>query len=125
VNDVYRDHGAHADPSSVILLFDTTIVKEMRFSEVENLVDAVGKYSGGGTNLAFVMDTAVERLAAMREPRSLIVFTDGQDSFDSAGVSLKLRSARVELQVTEAGGLERDSLLQRLVQELGGKYERI
>jgi hypothetical protein len=71
------------------------------------------------------MDTAVERLAAMREPRSLIVFTDGQDSFDSAGVSLKLRSAGVGLQVTESGGLEKDSLLQRLVQELGGKFERI
>jgi hypothetical protein len=124
-NDVYRDYWGHADPSSVILLFDTTIVKEMRFSEVENLVDAVSKYSGGGTNLAFVLDTAVERLAAMREPRSLIVFTDGQDSFDSAGVSLKLRSAGVGLQVTESGGLEKDSLLQRLVQELGGKFERI
>ena len=81
--------------------------------------------SGGGTNLALVLDRAVERLAAMRAPRSLIVFTDGQGSFDSAPISLKLRSAGVELQVTESGGLDKDSNLHKLVQEIGGKYERI
>jgi hypothetical protein len=58
-------------------------------------------------------------------PRSLILFTDGQGSFDIALTSQKLRSAGVELQVTEAVGLNKESALKKLALELGGKYERV
>jgi hypothetical protein len=82
-------------------------------------------FSGRGTDLVSGLETAVKKLESMRAPRSLLFFTDGQDSFDIVAMSERIRSAGLQLRIYEAVDSDKKTLLQELAHISGGSYERI
>lgn len=111
-------------PNAILMLFSDKVDKEILFSEVQSIRDALN-VSGGGTDLAHGLEAAIEKMKEMVLPRTLLFFTDGQGDLDVASTSQKIRWTEVQLRIYEAVDSDKPTLLQELALESIGKYQRI
>ncbi|HJT56623.1 MAG TPA: vWA domain-containing protein [Ktedonobacteraceae bacterium] len=111
-------------PNSTLMLFSDRVDREIPFSEVRSIHDALN-VSGAGTDLTGGISAAIEKMKAMPMPRILLIFTDGEDSFDIAFIDHIIRSAEVQLRIYEAADLDKPTLLQELARISGSEYKRI
>jgi hypothetical protein len=128
IKRVLSNSRRRALPGSIIMFFSDRLVKEIPLSDLRNIDDidkVLSNSFGGGTNLASALETAVKKLTSMRAPRSLLFFTDGQDSFDIVAMSERISSAGLRLWIYEAVDSDNKTPLQELAQISGGSYERI
>jgi hypothetical protein len=110
--------------NAILVLFSNRVVKEIPFSEIQSIHDALN-VSGGGTDLTGGLEAAIEKMKDMPMPRILLFFTDGEDSLDVTSMCEKIRSVEAQLRIYEAADSDKPTLLQELARISGGEYQRI
>ncbi|HZT58539.1 MAG TPA: vWA domain-containing protein [Pyrinomonadaceae bacterium] len=112
-------------PNSTVTFFDQKIVHEIPLHGIVNLSDALKELSGGQTNIAGALEFAITKLSTMPRPGTILLYTDGQDSFDVESVSDRMKQEGLSITVKEANNSNQETPLYKLAQLIGGQYYRI
>jgi hypothetical protein len=107
-----------------LILFNDKIVRDLLLSQVSRIDELMDIFSGG-TDLNRGIEVAIEKLKGMPVPRILLLFTDGQDTFNVESVGQRICLAEVQLKVYEITNSSTKTHLQELSRITKGEYEEI
>jgi hypothetical protein len=71
------------------------------------------------------LNFAIGKLSTMPFPRTLLLYSDGQDSFEIEPINKRIHEAQLCVIVKEAIKSEEVTLLHKLTLATGGHYQRI
>jgi von Willebrand factor type A domain len=110
--------------SGSLILFNDRIIRDLHLSKVQSIDEVVDMFSGG-TNLTFGIEAALEKLEGMPIPRMLLLFTDGQDTFDILSLGQRICLVGAQLKVYEIVSSYTKTSLQELSRITNGEYIQI
>jgi hypothetical protein len=107
-----------------LILFNDKIVRDLHLSKIQSIDEIMDMFSGG-TDLTLGIEAALEKLEGMPVPRMLLLFTDGQDTFDVVSIGQRICLAEAQLKVYEIVSSHTKTPLQELSRITNGEYIRI